>query len=797
MKKLFLIIAVALATVRAWGSNISDTVQQQLIQDFSGGLNTSVPSHKLDTKFSPYMRNVFIDNGKIERVPGFVTLGSSGALNKITGISPFVRENGQTTFLVTDSSITIETTGDFKSWIFVSSGSNTGGLLTWMQVRNKMWGFNGLDSVMTWDGTTKTNLNGLGTTPNVPKFRYGAYYQDRVFGLGIPNGASDLYFTSTITTDNVIIAPDDARAWPPINATFVGRGDGQIGTALWIYQGLLRAGKEQSIYTIYGDNPSNYLPRKEQANIGVVSNESVRIQDGQSHFLGQTGVYRDVQRISDTILPDIMNINKGATNIIENSWDTQINLSRGQFFGSTATPDGFLTQSPSSAAVNSISASVPINNFIQINDTTTPQTGFAVIVPTFTVPPSFLGFPRQMSVWIKKNDAAFCSAGGGNRVLEFSFYNSASGQFFIAGNINTASIGTSFSQITTDLSVNYQDFPISGSDINSGKISVNLSTVTNISQPNCVFSIYPTTDAASASILLDPYRSFQYISDITTFSLLTAWGNFDSINNTNGGTINFYERTSTSVVNITTQTWKVVSPGAIVSEPTINKFFQWATTMTIPDRNFIGDNNMSPTIDNVTQDHIEGQASDARPFAMDWLNRYWLAVTTTSDYTKRVIYVKSKISNATPDAWMPIEGPPVDCFAKAGNIFYAGSASTNSIYRLDFGTNFDGQPINSIYDTPDLPLASFFFDKLIAKYLIDGAKSTGGTMTIGSSLNGADFINSTYSITGTGRYNQIIEGVTRPVRTLRLRLQNKETDIGLGIYNVDILYEPTKVLSNK
>lgn len=792
MKKLFLIIAVALAAVRAWGSNVSDTAQQQLIQDFSGGLNTSFPSHKLATNFSPYMRNVFIDNGKIERINGFVTLGSSGALTKVTGIFPFVRENGQTTFLVTDSSITIETTGDFKSWIFVSSGSNTGGLLTWMQVRNKMWGFNGLDSVMTWDGTTKTNLNGLGTTPSVPKFRYGAYYQDRVFGLGIPNGASDLYFTSTITTDNVIITPDDARAWPPINATFVGRGDGQIGTALWVYQGLLRAGKEQSIYTVYGDNPSNYLPRKEQANIGVVSNESVRIQDGQSHYLGQTGIYRDVQRISDLIEPDIANINKGITNIITNAWDTQIDFGRGQFiYGTTATPTGLLTLGTSDYRMNWSDGQYPQVSsptaFIEFSSTQNQTTQFAVIAPTGAVPNTFLGFFGGVVKAITLNTRCAGINPGGLPIV-ISFLNTRTGERIDTTDPGPCTFTSDFRQ--HDFSANGQIINLTGDDIINGNFRIMVATTSNI-PAGTIFQFFPSTITGFADITYAYHSTTgNFLSDVATNTSVTAWGNFDSNRNTSGGNIVYWIRSSTSVVNISTQIWKSIAPGSIISEPTANRFIQWASTI-----QSVG--TMLGSIDNVTISHVEGQASDARPFAMDWLNRYWLAVTTTSDYTKRMIYVKSKISNATPDAWMPIEGPPVDCFAKAGNIFYAGSASTNSIYRLDFGTNFDGQPINSIYDTPDIPLGNYFMDKNIFKYLIDGAKSNGGTMTIGSSVNGADFINSTYSISGTGRYNQIIEGVTRPVRTLRLRLQNKETDIGLGIYNVDILYEPTKVLSNK
>ena len=111
MKKLLIPLIAAIGLTAA---ALSTAFKEKLISDFSGGLNTTVPSHKIPTNFSPYMRNVFIDNGKIESVGGYVVLGSSRVLSKVTGIFPFVLEDGRTKFLVTDSSITLET-ADFTS----------------------------------------------------------------------------------------------------------------------------------------------------------------------------------------------------------------------------------------------------------------------------------------------------------------------------------------------------------------------------------------------------------------------------------------------------------------------------------------------------------------------------------------------------------------------------------------------------------------------------------------------------------------------------------------------------------
>src|SRR3990167_9678041 len=232
-------------------SSLPPETQITMIDDVSGGLFTNYSGDKILSSFSPNLKNVFIDNGRIESINGFITVGSSRTLVRVDGIFPFFQESGDTRFIVTDSSIVLDT-ADFNSWVFVSSGLNTGVLTRCIQVRNKMWCSNGSDAVFTWDGTNKVNLNGIGTTPNVPKFKYMAYWQNRVFGLNTTGDGSSLDFSAIASTDGVKIAPDDSRAWPTTNNLSVGRGDGQIGTALWVKDGQLRVGKERSIYTIYG-----------------------------------------------------------------------------------------------------------------------------------------------------------------------------------------------------------------------------------------------------------------------------------------------------------------------------------------------------------------------------------------------------------------------------------------------------------------------------------------------------------------------------------------------------------------
>lgn len=782
MKQLVLILLLASPL---YGVVLPNEAKIEAISDFSGGLNTLFPSHKLSNQFTPYSRNVFIDNGKIERINGFVTLGSSRTLMKVTGIFPYAREDGSVKFLVTDSSITLETS-DFRAWVAVSSRANTGSLLNCMQVRNKMWCFNGLDFPFTWDGTNKVVLNGLGGTPNVPKFKYGAYYLERVWGFSVPNSASDMYFTSVITTDNVIIAPDDSRAWPSINNFSVGSGDGQIGTALWTYQGQLKAGKESSIYSIFGDDPSNFKPRKEETSIGVISNDSVKVMDGDTHFLGQDGIYRNIERVSDLIDPDIALINKGVTNVVSNIWETQVEFNKGQFFGTTAESDGSLYAiSPGTAAPTvGIGYRNPVPPQPSGNQTITDGTTyFGPILVDFGNQISSSSILITTSVVVNAGSANV-GAGEHLKVIIENTYTGVS----VSSTMPVPFFGAGPGVGYTKIEFSSQAPTFEGWQINQGSYSVKFECA---QCPGGVIRFAGTAiEFINATFFLVSATTGQFISETSTIATVNAWGNFDSIRNTNGGTIDYFVRTSTSSVNITTQPWQSISPGAIIDAPVINKYIQWASTI---------QSVSNSSIDNVVISHIEGQSSDARAFAMDWKNRYWLAVTTTSDNTRRLIYVKSKITNTNPNAWMAIEGPSISCFAKYGNFFYGGAASTGTVYRLDYGTNFDGSPIYSVYDTPDMTMGDNYFDKSLYRILVDGQKASGGTINLRYSLNQGTFQDKPFSINGTGRYSHIIEGVrdNGNFKTLRLRIENGQLDTDFITNNLSAIYTPTRILTVK
>lgn len=783
----------------AYAAQFPPGTQIEILNDWSGGLNTTSPPHKIPKNFSPNMMNVFTHRhlGQIEKRGGFTLLGSTNTLAKISFMFTFNKENGDKEFIVSDDSIVL-TTKDFQTFVFISSALNATVHLNAAQVRNKVWFTNGINSVFTWDGTVKQLLDGSNGTPNVPKFRYLVYWQERVFGANTSVSGSLTQWSDVASTAGIAIAPDSFLAWPITNGLFVGQGDGTVVTSLFLYRGQLQIGKERSIYTRYGTNTSTYFDRQTVGQVGPSSNESVVPLDGTIYFKGYDGIYKydggNAERISDAIFPDIQAIMDSQNLIRQNSWDTQSEFSKGQFFGSTATPDGFVTNSEQHLLANTAEAN-PGGTFIQLNSTSIFDTGFSSLSAGTIAPPGFLGAPYRIRIWGRWND-------GGGAI------SCAGAQMTLSVKNPKTGLSKSASAFTPNFSGNApffdrQDINFSPSGLsepfwNPDEINLSSFTIRLVlsGAPNtCVIDVIPSTMPNKSTIDLYPSSYTQYMSEVSTLQSVSAWSTFDSIRNTNGGFITYFFRSSTSAVNITTQTWLSISPGSAINAPTINNYIQWASTID----NFTNGNLVKANIDNVTIDHVEGSASGDRPFATDWKNEYWLSVATETSGKFSKQYVKAWVTNPNPNAWMPQQGMNIRSFAKDGTTsLFGGSASTGSIFRLDYGTNDNGIAIDAFYDTPELVFKGAlsggydgnWMQEQLQEYWIDANAENGNTLRIGTSLDGGAFTEQTFDLSGTTRYLNVNYRLAKYAKYFKWRFRNNDLDKGLGLNNFAIVYVP-------
>lgn len=274
-----------------------------------GSLNTAASPMKLPPGHSPNNQNVWMDEkpGSVVTANGYTKLGTLPSnLPPTFIIDFFITSSGTQSIIISDGQNVYKTT-DYVNFTTIKTGLSPFFQLRGLVIRDKLWLTNGSDNVMTYDGSSLTELDGNGGTPNVPLGKYIAYHDERVWLFGISGEPSSLRFTELTDSSGVEIAPDNAAAWPSDNEIKVSEGDADIGTALFLYRGFLYASKAYSIWRITGTDVYTYSRVKTRSSTGTRFAESVRELDNLIHLIGVDGLYvfdgEESKRISDIIDP--------------------------------------------------------------------------------------------------------------------------------------------------------------------------------------------------------------------------------------------------------------------------------------------------------------------------------------------------------------------------------------------------------------------------------------------------------------------------------------------------------------
>ena len=273
-------------------------------------LATAPAPTKLKQGQTPDMQNCWVDEkpGSVITAPGYHKVGTIPSGNPVTFcINYFKTSSGTQTFVVSDNS-TVWTTVDFQNFTSIITGLSSSFQLRGAVIRDKLWLTNGSDSVRTFDGTSVVVLDGTGSTPTVPKGRYIAYHDERVWIYHVSSARSAVYFSSLTDSSANIIDPDNSAAWDTTdNFIQVSEGDADFGTGMILYRGYLHFFKQYSIWRLVGYDEYTYSRVKTRASTGTRFNESVQILDDVVHLIGVDGIYvfdGDTSvRISDIIDP--------------------------------------------------------------------------------------------------------------------------------------------------------------------------------------------------------------------------------------------------------------------------------------------------------------------------------------------------------------------------------------------------------------------------------------------------------------------------------------------------------------
>lgn len=282
---------------------------QEISVEQWGTLNTAASPHKLPAGHSPNNNNIWTDEkpGSVITANGYRYLGVTPSGNPATFQINFFKTSDGSSMLVLSDGVTVWKTTDYVNFTQIVTGLSEFFQLRGMVIRDKLWLTNGSDAVMTYDGTTLSTLDGTSSTPNVPRGKYIAYHDERVWMYGISGDPSAARFTALTNTSGTEIAPDNASAWPTDNELQVSEGDADVGTALFILRGYLYASKQYSIWRITGYDEYSYTRVKTRSSTGTRFNESVQIHDNLAKFIGVDGLYvfdgEESKRISDILDP--------------------------------------------------------------------------------------------------------------------------------------------------------------------------------------------------------------------------------------------------------------------------------------------------------------------------------------------------------------------------------------------------------------------------------------------------------------------------------------------------------------
>ena len=778
-----------------WGAQLPKDAESVGITDFSGGINRQAAPSKLNLNYSPRIVNTLVDEvpGRLTTLGGYEVVFGTSTLGPITMIAQFMRQNEETEYIISDSSLVL-TTVDGIEFTRLRSTQNVNQVISWTQAKDKIWFTNGADQVWTYDGSTVTVLDGQtygGTaTPNVPRGNYILYAQDRIFIYNTNANNSSLHFSALTSTDGIAINPDDQRAWPATHELKVDDGNGTAGTALWAYRGGVWIGKKDGIYRLFGIDIDDFNLRKIVADVGPVSNDSVRVLDNYTYFKGALGIYQfdgtDARRISDAFAVDFDDIDSNESNISLVTWSDNADFERGSFVNTEA-------QNNSIGVIQNqeILTRTATTNYIS-------QTGAGVTTyeKTITFPAPDLDNGTVYFIDHIKANLCYDSIGtapssllmvvdnlqtgvtrGGNNVLQNN----------VLSCLDPTQIEDNAYLITKNDS-DLQSASFTAANVQNGQIRIRI-IANEGDMGNTLYLMSNISGSTSPQVgvtLLAPSTG-QFISEMATVTVNNNWETFRPQFETNGGNVSFFIRAASAVVNLQNKSWKPIFSGNEIGEPSTHTLIQWASTVTA-----VAIGSTTPTIDSVVLEYNIGGSNLDRSVGEVWKNRYWLFVSTLTGGTAKMGYLKSRITNPNPIAFVNVIGINVQSLLNTGDSFYAGSSTAGCVLNLDAGTNFNGQAIDAYYETPDLVMENPFFKKEIIRLHLDAQLQTGKILKIGISRDGGAFEESSIDFSGSGRGAKVLNGIGTSGYTYRFRLRNNDLDKDLGINNFMVIYKYTQ-----
>ena len=332
--------------------------EQLQINDWSGGMFDKYSGDVIPDKFATDIQNFYIDDdlGLIKRRGYQKDNSTTYGVSSIRNIYEYSKPTGEV-FKVVICSNTIYHTSPTISNVIKSgyNTTNTTSILSWL---GEVFFFNPNQSVISWDGLTLT------TYDSAPQGRYAVVYGNRLIIAGVNGQGSEVYF-SDINNLNFNVYYD---------VIYAGKGDNDIITGLYVYNGNLYIFKRKAIYVLLGTDPLSWELRLLTSEVGCVDGRSIQEFGGQLYLISLRGMERfngqSCVRISQKNENLIDTIRQIKGNKSYSTLSTANDFAKGTYFS---------TQVDTYSAYGDINLPIPYSNtFNAVGDSNDNYNGIAV-----------------------------------------------------------------------------------------------------------------------------------------------------------------------------------------------------------------------------------------------------------------------------------------------------------------------------------------------------------------------------------------------------------------------------------
>lgn len=296
----------------------SPDVKPASFRSFIGGMVTDIPPMYLQPYQSPNTKNMLPDEeiGALVHREGSIVVGTCPDATPITFLYTFEKSGGTSEVIVSDGT-KIWITADFVTFTEKKSGLNSSYILQAITVRDKVWLTNGYDNVMSWNGTTlvtfadRAGAGGDANTPRVPKGKYIAFSQERIWIARTSGDPSRIFFSALHDPSGDPQPPDldyaTADMWPDVNALDCDEDDGDVIYSVRDYIGVPFIFKSNSFGRVTGYDEYSYGYARVMSGVGSRFHTTMKSRDEYLEFIGFDGIYQTrgtpatTVRVSDLI----------------------------------------------------------------------------------------------------------------------------------------------------------------------------------------------------------------------------------------------------------------------------------------------------------------------------------------------------------------------------------------------------------------------------------------------------------------------------------------------------------------